>query len=241
MQDETSTSEPIGLIERLKREDENSETLTGNPKSRSVYDFFYHDARRVASFLAQFVEHGVPGAIKTSSGADESSAARKSGGGGGSLFGFAQAQAAVEKVVTGIQRDSTERQYDPFWSNVVKFLEYIDDQKILNRNVLTSRLGQLVLVSGPLVLIDPVILKDLYNEPFFKQQIRSSQAVQILSSHAAIGKEQNKQTDFLLSILAKMPHTIQAHILPEPYSIWSSPQSSPHFSPWMCPPRDCAL
>lgn len=81
-----------------------SEPAQGQPATASVYDFLYHDARRVGSFLAQFDENGLLQSLKRSIATAAIQASELTMGGDAGL--------AVIKAKAGSKDANTEERRD---------------------------------------------------------------------------------------------------------------------------------
>lgn len=74
-------------------------------EKNSVYDFLYHDARRIASFLSQFQTYGVAQSIKANEGAGRSETTKGGLEAGGGVPLIASGKAAIDRSVTNDERD----------------------------------------------------------------------------------------------------------------------------------------
>jgi hypothetical protein len=113
------------------------------PQSDSFYDFLYYDARRIGSFLAQFDDSGHLQQVR------QSDTARKgiekgfkiTAGAGAPLVGSGNVGFEKQPYDTG--SESSERIYDPLWSNARTLLDYLKAADLIGRDLSTARLGQL--------------------------------------------------------------------------------------------------
>jgi hypothetical protein len=120
-----------------------SEKGHAEPQSDSVYDFLYYDARRIGSFLAQFDDSGHLQQVR------QSDTARKgiekgfkiTAGAGAPLVGSGNVGFEKQPYDTG--SESSERIYDPLWSNARTLLDYLKAADLIGRDLSTARLGQL--------------------------------------------------------------------------------------------------
>ena len=133
------------------------ESGSGRPregqKSNSVYDFLYHDARRIASFLAQFETYGVLQQVKATEVAARTESA-KHGLTTGLSVAIARAGTAQDVTTGSEERDSAERTYDPLWTNARTLLNYLADREMIVRDLSQAQIGQFVLVTGNLAAFD---------------------------------------------------------------------------------------
>src|SRR4051812_46572171 len=84
-------------------------------QSDSVLDFLYHDAPRVASFLAQFGTYGVPQQSRSGELAKRGSTTKTGGAAGIDVPAIAKGQASLDYTVTNDTQRSEETTWDPLW------------------------------------------------------------------------------------------------------------------------------
>jgi hypothetical protein len=214
-------------------------------QSDSVYDFLYHDVRRVGSFLAQFDDAGHLQQVIQSESAVKG---KKRGWGfkiGGSLAELASANVEGNRTPAEGGSEASERTYDPLWTNALTFLDFLEDRNMLRRDIKEARLGQFVLIGGLLFILDLVMFKNAWRRPGVKkllqQQAKKEAQQKALEeiSQAPIQNRherrhqakitQNKITpaietdvDFILDMLSIMPHAIHARILGDGASAWGT-------------------
>lgn len=96
----------------------------------SVYDFLYHDSRRIASFLSQFDENGLlTGLTQGDSVSKGAKRSKKIGlGGDVALLGGGKVEFEVGPGEVGSQ--TLERVYDPFWTNARLFLDVLTERNL---------------------------------------------------------------------------------------------------------------
>ncbi|MBW6422803.1 hypothetical protein KX729_15200 [Rhizobium sp. XQZ8] len=119
------------------------------PENGSVYDFLYYDQTRISSFLAQFDPSGHLTNITNNERAHRSrkknlstQAAGSAAVVKGSITDFTDTVAEYGKQVT--------KSYDPRWANALAFLDYLEQENLLNREIEASRIGEIVLIKGDL-------------------------------------------------------------------------------------------
>lgn len=183
-----------------------SEPLPEDPARRSVFDFLFHDARRVGSFLAQFETYGVPSQVKATEGIGSTGTTKTATSGKLSLPALAQGQLSKDVSVADELREATERTYDPLWTNARALLDYLSEQDLLQRDIWEARIGQFVLASGTLVILDLAMLKNAWDKPVIKRKIQ----------------QQEENAQFLLELLSIMPHSLQASRFGENFGVWCS-------------------
>jgi len=200
-------------------------------ENTSVYDFMYHDARRIASFLSQFDNNGHLTGIKQNESVAKGSTRSKSFGinanlpliGGGGVTGL------IGPGETG--REGVERVYDPIWANALEFLDALTSRDMIRREIDEANIGQFVLVSGFLNIQDLSMLKDAWKLPSIQK---------IVKNGATSGKKQTSMTaaekkeaaelqnniDMFFEMIQIMPHSVHARILTGDENaarlIWSS-------------------
>ena len=214
------------------------ESGSGRPregqKSNSVYDFLYHDARRIASFLAQFETYGVLQQVKATEVAARTESA-KHGLTTGLSVAIARAGTAQDVTTGSEERDSAERTYDPLWTNARTLLNYLADREMIVRDLSQARIGQFVLVTGNLAAFDLGILKEAWKLPAVKDVVlkgagQQNQPAALTGNREArrkarYGQKQSSNsadTEMAFEMLKIMPHTVQATIRREDWTVWSS-------------------
>lgn len=197
--------------------------LSEAPQGASVFDFLYHDVRRVGSFLAQFETYGVPSQVKATESASRSEGSRTTAGGGVDVLTFVKAQAGLEMTAGNEERDTAERTYDPLWTNARTLLDYLASHDLVQRDLWAARLGQFVLAQGTLIVLDLAMLRTAWEKPTVKKLLnRSSQHAVAARPHGG-GKGQggsNSDAQLLIEMLTILPHSIQAHLVGTNYSVW---------------------
>ena len=191
----------------------------GQSKGDSVFDFIYVDTRRISLLLSQLDSDGV--LTEMTRQADET--AELSGG-----FDLKVLKAGAKEGA----KSSLSRRFDPQWLIPLKFLDAAQD--LLVRDLEQARIGQLVLVSGGLSVLDLGLLKTLWELPIVRKMIEASmevpQAVPALnrSERRKPGNQPGKssQSDFgelVMAMLKLLPHAVQASLYEEDGgTVWSS-------------------
>lgn len=211
-----------------------SEKEPAEPGGASVFDFIYCDARRVASFLAQFDEMGTLDRIVHK---ESVSRTAKRGwgvtlGGGASVLGTGgQGQAAFNVTPEAGASEVSERFYDPFWTNARTLLDYLEEHSLLQRKMDDAALGQFVLIKGSVVLLDLGLLRGAWEKPSIQKLMKAG-----LEGHSLpVGNRRERraqqtqqgsgplaETDALISFLSLLPHTLQIRLVSESGSFWST-------------------
>jgi hypothetical protein len=193
--------------------------------SRSVYDFFYQDARRVGSLLAQFHPEGLLQSIRRTDSVtveDSSGEAKEAGGTAGIVKGkMAFADASSQSSV-----NSSERAYDPLWQNAIALLTFLQNQAYLQRTLEEARIGQTILISGELEVFDMGLLIALFSEA---QSIKRMAHLFDSGSGNPKPTPQNKTTaekiEAVAKLLGRFPIETQAVLRTSKSSVWCSLKS----------------
>lgn len=138
------------------------------PVRRSVYDFLYHDVRRIGSYLAQFDPSGHLLSIKQTTSVEENEQSDAGGSIGGGI-GIAKGGTQFSDRVGTASKDAAERTFDPLWTNAVTLLTYLEQHAMLGRSVDRARLGQFVLLKGRLTFWDMNLAKFLWSIPEIRE------------------------------------------------------------------------
>lgn len=191
-----------------------SNTGQGESRENSVFDFLYHDPQRIASFLSQFDENGhltqvVQKAGKKSGTNDSGQLSARLG-----VPFVAGGDANLSTTNTHTSEREGQRTYDPVWANSLLLLEYLNDQKFIQRHLPNANMGQFVLVKGNLWVIDLGLMKDIFSnatvQTMFASQMGATDPGQMAA--AQLG----------MSLVTIVPHVIQAVIAAPSGTTWSS-------------------
>lgn len=191
-----------------------SEEVQGERERVFVLDFLYCDTRRIGSFLAQFDDSGTLQQIVQSEEAfvDGKRGFSLSVGGGATLAGTGgQGSLSIERPPATGGSEASFRVYDPLWANAVVFLDYLEEKKLIHRNLKNSPFGSFVLIKGSLSVTDFSILKNLWNFQTMKDKIvNSQQPSQNRKQRRAqgFGRQSDDVTDSLLGLdfMGSLPH-----------------------------------
>ncbi|MGE4188108.1 MAG: hypothetical protein AB7E81_24320 [Hyphomicrobiaceae bacterium] len=210
-----------------------SEEGQGDPQNDSVYDFLYHDVRRVGSFLAQFDDSGHLQQVIQS---ERAVKGQRRGwqfklGGSIALVGSANAEGGRTPAEGGAE--ASERVYDPLWTNARALLDYLSGANLIQYDTRQAAIGQFVLASGSLIVLDLAMMKQAWDISSIRKGILQS-VVQSLQGQqppgnrhqrraVAMGTNKNSiNTEFemIMALLSMMPHSIQAQMLGNENVIW---------------------
>lgn len=196
------------------------------PSDRSVLDFLYHDSRRIGSFLAQFEGDGH---LQQLTRTKDGSRAKKE-----------QSQADIKGTVgfaSGTHKGSTEtgvtleegyaRVFDPYWANALEFLDVLDGRGMIRRELSSATLGQVVLVSGNLTILDLAMLKNAWGLKSVQAFARAGQAAQPSGNrqqrHNKTAQTQITEADLMLELMTVLPHSINASLFNDNQeTVWAS-------------------
>ena len=177
--------------------------MAQDPESEnSIYDFIYVDHQRVALFLSQFDQSGrLTGLTRSVREVHQKTLS-----------------AGVDKLVVAKRESESsateemQREFDPQWVLPLTLLEVLEDQQLIHRDISTAALGQFVLCSGSLSIVDLAILKSLLELPAFKKQL-TVQVNQMKGLPPNMG-------ELLRQFLMILPYNLQATIAAPQKEIW---------------------
>jgi hypothetical protein len=72
-----------------------------------------------------------------------------------------------------IKSEQEERSYDPLWANALALLDYIEKTKLPVRDLTSAEIGEFVLLSGPLWIVDTAMLKAIVETPTLKKYLQA--------------------------------------------------------------------
>ena len=186
----------------------------------SVYDFLYHDPRRIASFLSQFTQYGQPEKLSRSEATAENSSAKKVRTGKAGISPFAYTRTG-ERAESESATESLTTTYDPLWQNALALLDYLHQQGLIQREVAQARIGQFVLVQGQLDVLNLETLHRALNEQPIKK-------IALAGAGGAPGRRRGQERDAMeagLSFVKILPHSIHATVR-SATSVWCCLQSA---------------
>lgn len=203
------TKSDLTTSSKAPKSDENDYEQRSKDLSESlVHDFLYHDARRIASFLSQFETYGVVQLIKATETTSRASATKTAITAGGGLPLVAKGEATRDHTVTESEGDSADLTYDPLWTHARTLLRSLESADLINKDIRKARIGQFVMVTGALAILDLSTLKILWD----------SRGIQSLIA-GAIGGQKSKvsppvvaQAKTIAEVLKALPHGVQARL-----------------------------
>lgn len=203
----------------------------------SVFDFLYHDAKRIGAFLSQFETYGLPQSVKAVEKVSESQTTDASvqgavkipliiEGGGGTKWGYSSAS-----------EDAAERTYDPLWRNALTFLDYLETHDLIVRSITDAQIGRFVLVSGDLAVFDMEILKAAWENPVISALISKALTGGNIDVDTSEGNRHQRRAlqkggagrpkssveefkDGILPFIKMLPHSIVSTIQHDGENVW---------------------
>jgi hypothetical protein len=88
---------------------------------------------------------------------------------------------ALDQTTTSDERDAAERTYDPLWRNGLILRDWLEEADLINRDITKTSIGQFVIVSGDLSVLNAAIMRDTWVSPTLralgiKQTVEKAQA-----------------------------------------------------------------
>lgn len=207
-----------GLANMSKNVVTASQGEQGEAEPDSVFDFLYHDSRRIASFLSQFDANGLLTSLTQGESATKGAKRGKKIGLGGEspLLGGAKVEFELSPGEAG--SESLERVYDPFWANARQFLDVLTERGMIQRDIGGASIGQFVLVTGYLSIQDLAMLKDAWKAQSIQRKVKAGNGggqkmANMTATQKATAREQQENTEIFLDMLQIMPHSVHARML----------------------------
>ncbi|UTW52048.1 hypothetical protein KFF05_01240 [bacterium SCSIO 12827] len=210
-----------------------SEEAHEGHQKNSVYDFLYCDTPRIGSFLAQFDDAGfLKQIIERESVAKSTSRGFKVGLSGGATIAGTGGNAGldIERGPSASGSESSERVYDPLWTNARTLLDYLAEYNLIKRNIEEARIGQFVLATGELEVKNLSMLRAAWQDETIKKLLDQGQHEDISSlsrqQRRAVERKGAKSSvvptdnDVALAFMKILPHAVQAHIQGDTLSAW---------------------
>jgi len=197
-------------------------------QKNSVFDFLYHDARRVSSFLAQFSDYGHLLSVKATEAVGQASTKRFDATVSGSLPVVANARGGWQQSTTDDERDSAERTFDPIWANAITLLGFLSERDLIQRDITAARIGQFVLVSGRLDLFDLGIFRAAWANPKVKEVVvHGAEVAENVRKSRSERRRTDKQkspatteAELAVEMMAMMPHSAIAAVSSGDQAAW---------------------
>jgi len=212
----------------------------GEPQNDSVYDFLYHDTKRIGSLLAQFDDAGHLQQIRQSESAKKGHRRGYKLTAGANVPIVGGGNVGFEKAPHDEGSEASERIYDPLWSNALTLLDYLGEANLINRDLTTASLGQFVIASGALSVLNAGMLVKLWESPdvratAIRNATQTAKAQFAINPQNALLKGQARQTaekalidqadanaKEVLALLPQLQHAAQCTVTGANFSVWSS-------------------
>ena len=190
----------------------------GDQSSDSVFDFLYHDHRRIASFLSQFDANGLLTGLTQSEGVTKGSKRSKKVGVGADVALFGGGRMEVEIGPGDSGSESLERVYDPYWANARQFLDVLQERNMIVRDLDNASIGQIVLTTGYLSIQDLGMMKEAWKSPMIQKKVMSGgntgkRKANMTAAQKAAALEEEENTKLFLEMIQLMPHSVHARML----------------------------
>lgn len=204
----------------------------GEAEADSVYDFLYHDSRRIGSFLSQFDDNGLLTGLNHGETAARGSKRGWKFGAGADLPMLAGAKVELERQPGESGSETLERSYDPFWTNARTFLDYLDERSLIQPQLEEATFGQFVLARGRLTVLDLAMFKDAWKLSTIQRAMKASNQPDPAEGNRQQRRSQGKNplaaatmpsdADIAIELMTVLPHTVNATITTdEEETVWS--------------------
>lgn len=193
----------------------------------SVFDFLYHDGRRVASFLAQFDPSGTLTQVSQGVTAERTRSDIQKLEGSGGLPVLAKGAISSTDEAKSRRQDEVMRVYDPMWANARALLDLMDERRMIQRDLASAQIGQIVLVSGSLDVYDLKIMSGFWGLASLRKIIAAARnslpklsnaqkstaaGKQIMSELQAAEKASRDGMEIFMEMAPNLPHSTHAVI-----------------------------
>jgi hypothetical protein len=184
----------------------------------SVYDFLYHDSRRIASFLSQFDNNGLLTGLTQGDSVSKGAKRSKKIGIGGDVPIIGGGNIEFELGPGEVGSQTLERVYDPFWTNARLFLDVLTERNMIHRDLDAANIGQFVLATGYLSIQDLAMFKEAWKAPSVQRMVKGGTLAgkktgNMTAAQKAEAREQQANTDLFLDMIQVMPHSVHARLL----------------------------
>lgn len=204
-------------LKKMPNEHEKRSTAeSGLQEKNSVYDFLYQDVHRIGSFLSQFDPNGHLQSSTRSNSLSQNRSASEDKSLTGKLPIVAEGKVANSHSNSEFNKNDSSKTYDPLWQNSLALLDYLEQRNLINKNILNSHIGQFVLVTGKLVILDIGFIQRILKDTSLKKTV---------VQNAAGGKNNKSSMNLGIEIFGSIPAAIQAHLHSPDISAWSTLKS----------------
>jgi hypothetical protein len=154
---------------------------------------------------------------------------------GGSVAGdilVAKGRANATTTVSSQANEGSESTYDPLWTNARAFLDFLAQRNFIQRDLEAATIGQFVLGSGGLSVLDFVMLRGMWKLPTMQHFIkkgssepegsRKERRAQGAVQRAGAAKSEPTEIDLALEMMDVLPHTIQGRMTTSHGQVWTT-------------------
>ncbi len=177
-----------------------SDVASAPPERSSVYDFLYHDPHRIASFLAQFTQHGHLESLSRSESTAAATTNKSVVTGRAGVPTLGSVGRSGERAASGSVTEALTTTYDPLWANALALLDHLSQHGLIRRDVTRASIGQFVLAQGELDILNLGTLRAAWAENPIRKLVFSGGA----------SKGERAQMEAGFSFIKLLPHSIQA-------------------------------
>jgi len=178
----------------------------------------YYDSKRVGTFLSQFDNFGHLQELTSGENASRGGSEDFSGTVTGGVPLIASGEASANKNHTLEHGQNSQRTYNPLWTNALTFLDFLSERNLLQKNLKEAKIGDFVLHSGTLSIVDLKLVNEVWQAPTMKKMMRGG-AQEKLSRSQRRGQAKNStensgsdELEMFFEMMKILPHTIQATI-----------------------------
>lgn len=196
----------------------------------SVFDFLYHDPQRIGSFLSQMDPEGLLKGVKRTNSVSDGHADTAGGQVAGEAL-IVKGQASASTTLSTSTNSSGEATYDPLWTNARAFLDYLAQREMIQRDLSKATIGQFVITSGTLAVLDYVMLRAMWKLPtvqhFIKRDNGDAPELNRQGRRAGAAAKGNKvaepsEMDLALEMMDVLPHSIQGRMATAQGEMWTT-------------------
>ena len=173
-----------------------SDAASGPPERSSVYDFMYHDPRRITSFLAQFTQYGHLQSLSRSQSTTEAATDKGVVTGRAGVPVVGSVGGSGETTASESVTDALTTTYDPLWANALALLDHLAQHGLIHRDIRRANIGQFVLAHGELDIVNLGTLRAAWDENPIRR---------LMIPGGSRRKEQKTALDAGISLLRMLP------------------------------------
>ena len=191
-------------------------------KKPILYDFLYHDFKRIASFLSQFDDFVHLQQVTKQDNYKTGSVSTKTGTVKASVPGVIEGSLNKTRSPSEEEQDNLEKRYDPLWINALNFLTHLENIQILHNDINKARIGQFIKIRGELEIIDFNFVKNCFASSDLVNFIQgSNNNFSNRTERRSKRKHENDEFKFMQSIMSIVPYSLQGIInLMDTSKVW---------------------